>query len=186
MQPAETADIDEPVEAVATRMGVTRVGAFAVTEKGALAGVVSVIDVLLAHRANQQATARTAHDAMTANPPTLCPEQTLVEAVRIMCDQHLHELAVTDDSGRVVGMITEADVRRAVGDPALYLDRSSPAVDVQDVMETGIPQVRDDRPIAEVAHYFADTRLEALPVVDANGALVGVMSYLDTLNALAR
>ena len=187
MQPAETADIDEAVEVVAQRMGSTRVGAFAVLEETKLTGVVSVIDVLLARTASQKAeNARTAADAMIAHPPTVRPEQTLVEAVRIMCDQHLHELPVTDDGGRVVGMITEADVRRCVGDPATYLSHTHRCVDVQDVMDTGVPPIRDDRPIAEVAHYFADARLEALPVVDATGALVGVMSYLDTLNALAR
>lgn len=186
MQPAETADIDEPLEPVAGRMGTTRVGAFVVTEQGKLCGVVSVIDVLLAHSASQKATARTAADAMLAHPASVRPEQTLVEAVRIMCEQHVRELAVTDDAGRVVGMLTEADVRRSVGDPATYVATSHHGIDVQDVMDTGIPPIRDDRPIAEIAHYFADARLEALPVVDANGALVGVMSYLDTLNALAR
>jgi CBS-domain-containing membrane protein len=53
-------------------------------------------------------------------------------------------------------------------------------------MDTAVTPVRDDRPIVEVAHYFSDARLGAVPIVDERGALVGVMSYLDTLNALAR
>jgi len=188
MQPAETADAGEPIEAVATRMGTSRIGALAVVDHGKLVGVVSVIDILLAHTANRKvAAARTAAEAMTAHPPTVRPEQTLVEAVRAMCEQHIHELPVVDETGRVVGMITEADVRRTVGDPASYLASRSPTcIDVQDVMDTGVTAVRDDRPVAEIAHYFADARLEALPVIDEQGALVGVMSYLDTLNALAR
>jgi CBS domain-containing protein len=188
MQPAETAEASETLETVARRMGATKIGAFAVTEQGKLVGVVSVIDVLLAHSASQKiAAARTAAEAMTANPPTVRPEATLVEAVRVMCDQHIHELPVVDDGGQVVGMVTEADVRRAVGDPASYVGARSPAcIDVQDIMDTGVTSIRDDRPVAEIAHYFADARIDALPVVDASGALVGVMSYLDTLNALAR
>jgi CBS domain-containing protein len=187
MQPAETTEVAEEIEEVAQRMGTTRVGAFAVLEQGKLAGVVSVIDVLLARTATkQQETARTAADAMIVRPPTVRPEQSLVDAVRLMCDRHIHELPVTDDGGLVVGMLTEADVRRTVGDPAAYAAQSQRSIDVQDVMDTGVPAIRDDRPIVEVAHYFADARLEALPVVDASGALVGVMSYLDTLNALAR
>ncbi len=188
MQPVETAECGDRLEAVAQRMGSTKVGAFAVTDQGKLVGVVSVIDVLLAHSASQKlAAARTAAEAMTAHPPTVRPEQTLVDAVRVMCDQHIHELPVVDDDGHVVGMITEADVRRTVGDPATYVGERSPAcIDVQDVMDTGITAVRDDRPVAEIAHYFADARIDALPIVDATGALVGVMSYLDTLNALAR
>jgi CBS domain-containing protein len=187
MQPAETADCDEMLEDVAPRMGSTRIGAFAVLEHGKLAGIVSVIDVLLAHTLVSKASeGQTAGDAMIAHPPTVRPEQSLIEAVRIMCDQHIHELPVLDDTGHVVGMITEADVRRVVGDPATYLAEHVPGKDVQDVMDTDITTVRNDEPVAEVAHYFADARLEALPVVDAQGALVGVMCYLDTLNALAR
>jgi CBS domain-containing protein len=187
MQPAETADSNELLEDVAPRMGTTRIGALVVLDDGKLVGIVSVIDVLLAHSAARRASAaQTAADAMIAHPPTVRPEQSLIEAVRIMCDQHIHELPVLDDTGHVVGMLSEGDVRRIVGDPATYLSAHDPDKDVQDVMDTGVRTVRDDRPVAEIAHYFADARLEALPVVDAQGALVGVMSYLDTLNALAR
>jgi CBS domain-containing protein len=57
MHPAETADIDDDVDTVATRMGATKVGAFAVLEHDKLAGVISVVDVLLAQGANQRAPA---------------------------------------------------------------------------------------------------------------------------------
>lgn len=187
MQAAETCTPDDEVEAIAHRMGASRAGALAVVEGDALIGVVSVIDVLLAHSANQRATAaRTAGEAMIAHPPTLRPEQSLLDAVRVMCDRQLHELPVVDDTGRIVGMLGDDDVRRAVGDPAAFLARGTPSLDVQDVMDTAVTPIRDDRPIAEVAHYFSDARLGAVPVVDERGALVGVMSYLDTLNALAR
>jgi CBS domain-containing protein len=187
MQPAETCTPEDEIEPIAHRMGTSRAGALAVTEDDKLIGVVSVIDVLLANTANQKATAgRTAGEAMIAHPPTLKPEQSLLDAVRVMCDRQLHELPVIDDTGRVVGMLGDDDVRRAVGDPTRFLASGTPSLDVQDVMDTAVTPVRDDRPIAEVAHYFSDSRLGAVPIVDERGALVGVMSYLDTLNALAR
>jgi len=188
MEPPETVDVGEPVESAALRMGSSHVGALAVTERGKLVGVVSVIDILLAHTATVRETpARTAAEAMTPHPPTVCPEQPVLAAVRLMCQQHVHELPVVDDDGKVIGMITEADVRRCVGDPAVYVGTHAmqPCFDVQDIMDVGIEPVRDDRPVAELAHYFADARIEALPVVDSRGTLVGMVSYLDTLNALA-
>ena len=188
MKPAETVDAADEVDIVATRMGNSKLGAFAVVEAGKLAGVVSVIDILLAHTVAQRiaAPARTAADAMTAHPPTLRPEQPLLAAVRLMCAQHIHELPVVDDTGHIIGMITEADVRRRIGDPEAYLTARSPtSYDVQDVMDTGITPVLSSSTIAELAHYFADARIDALPVVDAQGTLLGVVSYLDTLNALA-
>ena len=188
MKPAETIDASDSIDVVATRMGNAKVGALAVVEGGKLAGVVSVIDILLAHTVSQRIAAppRTAAEAMTAHPPTLRPEQPLLAAVRVMCTQHVHELPVVDDAGHVIGMITEADVRRRIGDPETYLTSRSPTVyDVQDVMDTGITPVRSDSTVAELAHYFADARIDALPVVDDRGTLLGVVSYLDALNALA-
>lgn len=188
MEPPETVDVAEAVEAAATRMGSTQLGALAVLENGALVGVVSVIDILLAHTATIERTpARTAGEAMTPHPPTVCPEQSLLDAVHLMCREHLHELPVVDDAGRLVGLITEADVRKRVGNPEAYLAShvDEPCFDVQDVMDIAVVAVTEDRPVAEIAHYFSDTRIDALPVVDARGALVGVVSYLETLNALA-
>ena len=188
MEPPETVDVAEPVEAAATRMGSTQLGALAVTEQGTLVGVVSVIDILLAHTATIRTTpAHTAGEAMTAHPPTVTPEQSLLAAVRLMCSEHVHELPVVNEDGKVVGMITEADVRKRVGDPATYLTMHAdhPCFDVQDVMDVEIVPVGEDRPVSEIAHYFSDPRIDALPVVDAEGALVGGGSYLDTLNALA-
>jgi len=188
MEPPETVDVAEAIEAAATRMGSSQLGALAVTENGELVGVVSVIDILLAHTATvAHAPARTAGEAMTPHPPTVCPEQSLLDAVHLMCREHVYEIPVVDDAGKLVGMITEADVRRRVGDPETYLTSHtvSPCFDVQDVMDVGIETVSVDRPVHEIAHYFSDTRIDALPVVDARGALVGVVSYLETLNALA-
>ncbi|MBV8760409.1 MAG: CBS domain-containing protein [Deltaproteobacteria bacterium] len=188
MKPAETVDANDLVRSIASRMGTAKLGALAVLERGKLVGVVSVIDILLAHTVSQRIATppRTAADAMTAHPPTLRPEQPLLAAVRLMCAQHVHELPVVDDDGHVIGMITEADVRRRIGDPETYLSARSPTVyDVQDVMDMAVTPVRSDSTVAELAHYFADARIEALPVVDDRGALVGIVSYLDALNALA-
>jgi CBS domain-containing protein len=141
MKPAETVDATDSVDGVAVRMGHSKVGALAVLEDGKLTGVVSVIDILLAHTVHQRITApqRTAADAMTAHPPTLRPEEPLLAAVRMMATQHIHELPVVDETGHVIGMITEADVRRRIGDPKTYLAARSPtSYDVQDVMDTAI------------------------------------------------
>jgi CBS domain-containing protein len=41
-----------------------------------------------------------------------------------------------------------------------------------------------DTPVGQVASYFIDRRIGAIPVVDADDRLVGIVSYVDVLRAL--
>jgi CBS domain-containing protein len=45
---------------------------------------------------------------------TISPDAPLVEAARIMCAEHVHRIPVTDESARVVGMITSLDLVAAM------------------------------------------------------------------------
>lgn len=182
----QTVGPDDSLTEVEGRMAMSKLDAFLVVEHGKLVGLVTVIDVLDAEVRRAMA----AHPApLTAlgRPPTVCPEDALLEAVRVMFDHHVRNLPVVDDTGKVVGMLSEVDVRRKIGDPAQYLaSETAKRYDVQDVMDTKVATVVSGRPLAEVAHYFADERLDAIPVVDHAGALVGMVSYIDTLHALAK
>jgi CBS-domain-containing membrane protein len=45
--------------------------------------------------------------------------------------------------------------------------------------------VHRNRPLSELAKELAAERLGALPVVDSDGKLIGIVSYVDALRALA-
>jgi CBS domain-containing protein len=51
-------------------------------------------------------------------------------------------------------------------------------------MTTDVITVRDDANLSEVARQFVDERVGALPVVDAQKKLVGLVSYVDVIRAL--
>lgn len=53
-------------------------------------------------------------EIMTRNPFTVSPEATISEAAQLMLDNKISGLPVVDDSGRVVGIITESDIFRLV------------------------------------------------------------------------
>lgn len=188
MQPSpQTVHPDDSVTEVAGRMAYSKLDAFPVIDHGKLVGVVSVVDVLDAEVRDAMASrGETAIGDLGDRPPVIRSDQPLFDAVTLMYDHHVHDLPVVDSDGRLVGMLSEADVRHAIGDPAAYLDSTrSRRFDVQDVMETGVPTIAADRPIAELAHCFADPRREAVAVVDQTGTPVGVVSYIDALHALA-
>ena len=118
---------------------------------------------------------------------TISETDCLGDARLAMARANIHHLPVVTD-GRLVGMLSERDVRTAIGDPIQFLEarsRSDAQYHVQDVMTRPAETVPFDQPLLEVARRFADERIGALPVVDRFGAVIGIVSYVDALRVLA-
>ena len=189
--PAQTAHPDDSLDEVAGRMAGAKIGAMPVTEYGKLLGIATVTDVLDAEvrAANLPPPgAALVADAMTSYPFTVHPNTRLAEAAALMLRQHVRHLPVVDTSSTIVGMLSERDVRSAIGDPFQYLEGARRAVGprVEDVMSKPALVTTFDRPLAEAAKKFADERVGALPIVDRFGALIGILSYVDALRILVR
>lgn len=181
----QTADPDDSVTEIAARMASTKLDAFPVVSRGHLIGVVTVIDVLDAEVREAMTPADQAIGELGAQPPSVRADQPLLEAVTVMFDQHVRDLPVLDQDDHLVGMLSESDVRRAIGDPAEYVESErARRYEVQDVMDPVVSKVEDDRTLAELAHRFADPRRDAVAVVDHAGTLVGLVSYIEALHAL--
>ena len=189
--PAQYASPEDSVTEVAGRMADAKIGAMPVVERGKLLGLATATDVLEAEVRDAMAPAprstAIAADAMTPWPYTVGPETLLGDAVAKMFDHHIRHLPVVDTRSNIVGMLSERDVRSAVGDPMQYLEmRGSVRLRVKDVMTRPVVAVPFDRPLVEIARAFADHQIGALPIVDKFGALIGIVSYVDTLRMLAR
>lgn len=189
----QTAGPDDSLTEIAGRMAAAKIGALPIVDRGKLLAIVTVPDVLAGEVRSAMAPAKepgaTAGDVMTPWPITTRPDAPLGDAVAVMADRHVRHLPVVDAESAIVGMLSDSDVRTAVGSPLEYIGRHSGfeiAYRVQDVMTRSVVIIPIDRPLVEVARQFADERLSAVPVVDKFGALVGIISYVDVLRALAR
>ena len=78
--------------------------------KAALADEVGVISGILHRRDQAKARGVTAGDLMTTAVVAVRPEDTIEHAARLMYDRGVKRLPVTDESGRLVGIISRADV----------------------------------------------------------------------------
>jgi acetoin utilization protein AcuB len=190
--PVQTASPDDPVVEVAGRMAAAKIGAMPIVELGKLIGLVTATDVLDAEvraaMAPTHANMATAADAMTPWPHTIAPDAPLFAAIERMAGRHVRHLPVVDAAGGLVGVISDRDVRTAIGDPAQYLAQrstSSAQHRVRDVMTRPASTVPFDRPLVEVARVLATDGMGAVPVVDKFGALIGIVSYVDALRVLA-
>ena len=127
-------------------------------------------------------------DLMTAKPITVDPETPMLEARQRMVEKRIRHLVVVDDA-RVVGIVTDRDIRLNLPSPATSLsvweiNYLLAQVTVGGVMTTSVIVVDPDRPIAEAARIMMDHKIGALPVVE-EGRLVGIVTESDFVRAMA-
>jgi len=187
----QTANPEDSLTEVAARLAAGTLDALPIVELGHLVGIVSITDVLaaevraaMAPTPPSQATART---AMTSGPYTIRPDANLYDAADLMSIHGIRHLPVLDDNGEVVGMISERDLRTHVGSPALFvLAQGKTDLRVRDIMTWPVVTATIDQPVVELAKLFEDQRIGAVPIVDGEGKLLGIVSYVDALRVLAR
>jgi CBS domain-containing protein len=189
--PAEVASPEDTLGDAAERLVREGIGCLPVVEEGALVGLLTITDIVglaLAAPGPRAAGGETRVEvAMKRDPARLGPSSPLLEAVGIMVDREVRHIPVVDGEQHVVGIISDRDVRTALGDPLEALHGDFPEIDelkVAGVMTTRPSTVREDAPLGEAARHFIDERIGALPVVDADDHLVGILSYVDVIRAL--
>jgi acetoin utilization protein AcuB len=126
-------------------------------------------------------------DKMHGEVVTITPDQSLRTARERMRQHGVRRLPVVEH-GRLVGIITDRDVRHAWASPATSLSVHEllyllERVTVAEVMTWKTVTVRPDTPLVEAARLLHDHKVAGLPVVEG-GAVVGMITGTDLLEAL--
>ena len=121
---------------------------------------------------------------MTTEVITLSPDQTLLKAMNIIQQKRIRHLPVVQ-GGKVVGIVTELDVRRAGASDStslsiFELNYLLDQIKVSSFMTKKVITVSPDEPIETAAKIIYDHKIGALPVVDQN-QLVGLITSSDIL-----
>ncbi|KWV96163.1 IMP dehydrogenase [Erythrobacter sp. AP23] len=113
---------------------------------------------------------------MVVNPITIHPDATLGEAQEIMAKNRISGIPVTDRSGKLVGILTNRDVRFA----------ENPRQPVKELMTTdNLATVPLGTSQEEARRMLHQRRIEKLLVVDDNGRCVGLITVKDIEKAVA-
>jgi acetoin utilization protein AcuB len=128
-------------------------------------------------------------DLMTSKPITVDPEMPMLDARQRMVAERIRHLVVVEDT-RVVGIVTDRDIRLNLPSPATSLsvwemNYLLSKLTVGSVMSRSVLVVDPDRPVAEAAHIMIEHKIGALPVVEA-GRLVGIVTESDFVRVVAR
>ncbi len=136
-------------------------------------------------------------EIMTRRPVSIDPDAPVATAVAVMRERRIRHLPVVDDAGRMVGIVSDRDLRTALLAPALAEHLSAAArrrlrsveaslenLPVRRVMTWRPVTVEPDAPVGHAAALMLERGLSCLPVVE-DGRIVGIVTERDVLRRLA-
>ncbi len=128
----------------------------------------------IAEQARQVHAVKRAENGMIYDPVTIRRGSTVAEALRMMEEYHIGGIPVVDDEGKLCGIVTNRDLRF----------ESDPTRKIDDVMtSTGLVTTSQTTDLNEAARILQRHKIEKLPVVDADGKLIGLVTYKDITKA---
>jgi CBS domain-containing protein len=124
-------------------------------------------------------------ERMSKNPATVTPNDALKDAIWKMDKGHFRHLPVVDDQGKLIGILSDRDIRLIrpslafVGKEDAMVQTWSIAVQQAAVFDP--VRVKPDTTLKEAADLMLRWQVGGLPVVDERGKVVGMITYTDIL-----
>ena len=140
------------------------------------------------------------HDLMSREVRTVTPDTPVAQAVEMLISQAYRSLPVVDASRRIVGILTDGDLLARLGLPHASVQSALTAAElgreldalrrngqtVAALMVSPVVTTTEDAPIADAMRVMAARGIKRVPVVDRSGRVVGIVSRVDVLRALAQ
>lgn len=135
---------------------------------------------------------RLVRDVMTRTVVVASTQTPFKELVRVLREYRVSAVPVVGESGTIVGVVSEADLLLHV-DPTVLTPRflegherkaerhKAEGVLASDLMSAPPVTITPEATTAEAAHLMHERHVKRLPVVDATGSILGVISRVDLL-----
>ena len=122
-------------------------------------------------------------DCMRKNIITIRSDANIAQAIELIVEYKITGLTVLDESGQVVGVLSELDCLEAILS-SIYNDGDAEHALVSEAMVSPVETCNATDSIVEVAQSMLRTRQRRRPVVESDGTLVGLVSSNNVLWAL--
>ncbi|MEZ0472342.1 CBS domain-containing protein [Luteimonas salinilitoris] len=125
---------------------------------------------------------RTVRQLLEAKAPEIFavgPDVPVLEAIRLMAQKHIGAVLVMQ-GGRLAGILSERDYARKI----VLEGRSSKDTPVRDIMTAEVITVRLEDNVQRCMQIVTRERIRHLPVADATGNVLGVVSIGDLVKAV--
>ena len=161
--PFVTAAMDTVTEA-AMAIAIAREGGIGVIHK----------NMSIEEQAHEVAVVKRAENGMIYDPLTIRRGHTVKDALDMMRDYHIGGIPVVDEDNRLVGIVTNRDLR--------FEHRLDKKID--EVMTSeNLVVTHQQTDLTAAAQILQENKIEKLPVVDANNRIVGLITYKDITKA---
>jgi len=172
-------DKDRPLSYVLDLMEDLGVSCIAVTDEKRLIGLITLRNVLeriWSERVRLMSfSSLYASSVMSINLRTTSPDADIYEAAKFIALGDVCGVPVVDDGGDLVGLVTEEDLIK------FYLDKSFP---VRIIPSSDFVALKPDDRVLHARATMIESGLQALPVLNNDGRLVGLVSDWDLIKAL--
>src|SRR5262249_5978470 len=142
-----------------------------------------------------------AMDVMVRDVVTVKPETDVASAIKLLIEHDISALPVVDDGGKVVGVISEADLVRRTGigtekQRPWWLEALTPGsmlaaefakahgLRVSEIMSPHVVSASEETSLEEIATLLEKHRIKRVPIIE-DGKLVGIVSRSNLIQALA-
>ena len=109
--------------------------------------------------------------------PLVSADTTVQEALFVITDKGLGAVSVVDEEGKMLGVLTDGDIRRGLSKGVDFLQRS-----VADLMTKAPKYITADKLAAQALHLMESNQpkpITVLPVVDENMVVIGLLHMTD-------
>ena len=129
-------------------------------------------------------------DIMSSPAITVSPDTTLPAANALMKEKQIRHLPVLE-KGRLVGIVSRGDLREASISASINADQYElhfllNKLTVGKLMTRKVRTVTPDALVVDAADLMTEHKIAGLPVVDADGAVIGIVTESDLLKMLVR
>jgi acetoin utilization protein AcuB len=127
--------------------------------------------------------------SMTRKVVTVAPEEGIFNAQELMAANKIRHLPVVETDGRLIGIVTDRDIRSALPykffkeSPSEKEKKKLSQLKIKDIMTKNPMTISPAHTLQDALLMIQDARVGALPVVDENGILDGIISVRDLLRA---
>ena len=131
-------------------------------------------------------------DYMTADPLTITADVLIPEARRLLDDNHFRHLPVVDEENKLIGVVTDRDLRSAYPSTAIddetyrKIFETVAATPVSEIMSTNCSCVSIEATLDDALLVFDRDKVGALPVVTEDDVVIGIFSMRDLTAAYKR
>lgn len=125
---------------------------------------------------------------MTKEPKTVLADSAATELDTLFKENRIHHVPVVDENRKVVGIVGKSDFLYLLRGYTVHeSDRFREAAKLrafkaEEIMYKDVETLQDNKPIKEAIRLLSENRYQALPIVDENDALTGILTTHDVID----